>query len=558
MTPSWDPDDSVKALTRSLSQYDFARASELVSLFVVHLRHRTERYAEGDARELRRALQKHRQFRLLRIATDALIQSDNGSYLTRVAHAQALIETGSLTAAGAVLKALLQETLEAKEGDGPQRLSAGTAYFEACGLVGRMHKQRYVEANAPGVAVNDDALRLALEAYRAIYEKNPSNSECWWHGVNVVALATRAKIDGVALEHPIDIEKIAAELIEAVSAAHADGKASMWDYAVALEACLATDAPGKAFRWCDLYLAHPSVHAFELGSTLRQLKTIWRVPERAELVAELVTRIDDKLLTLPGSSIELNASEAGAELRRLAGAERAGFVHGETYRTGLLRAQSIARITPRSAKELRTGGTGVLVNARELRPELPDECVLLTCSHVVSDASATWQYAMCFSQAKVEFLFGATEGAEPFTTEIEAVLWQADAKLDACLLRLKALPEGVRPCPVRKLTSVDLETIDRVFIAGYPLGEALEGRLQFSLYDNLVIDRSPSALQYRAATLPGSSGSPVFDIKWEMLALHQRGHEMLPRLSGNGEHEANEGKLLSAIAQALPSRFNAP
>ena len=86
---------------------------------------------------------------------------------------------------------------------------------------------------------------------------------------------------------------------------------------------------------------------------------------------------------------------------------------------------------------------------------------------------------------------------------------------------------------------------------GHPLG----GTLSFSISDNLLIDYADPKIQYRAPTNPGSSGSPVFDANWDLLALHHAGHEtLMPKLDGTGVHAANEGLSFRAIAKAVARR----
>ena len=61
-------------------------------------------------------------------------------------------------------------------------------------------------------------------------------------------------------------------------------------------------------------------------------------------------------------------------------------------------------------------------------------------------------------------------------------------------------------------------------------------------------------MHYRTPTEPGSSGSPVFNSKWEVVALHHAGSQNAPRLHGRGEYQANEAITLRAICQAIAVR----
>ena len=84
-------------------------------------------------------------------------------------------------------------------------------------------------------------------------------------------------------------------------------------------------------------------------------------------------------------------------------------------------------------------------------------------------------------------------------------------------------------------------------------GHAEGGTLSFSLGDNRLVDRNERFFQYRAPTVSGSSGSPVFNLAWELIAVHNRGGYSLPRLSQEGTHEANQGSSVFAIRQAIQS-----
>lgn len=87
---------------------------------------------------------------------------------------------------------------------------------------------------------------------------------------------------------------------------------------------------------------------------------------------------------------------------------------------------------------------------------------------------------------------------------------------------------------------------------------------QIVLRENRLLNRDPTTLHYVADTNPGSSGSPVFNDQWEVIALHHWGEPHLVEHGPNGQRlgrELNEGIRVSAIAsqleQALP-QLDAP
>ena len=78
-------------------------------------------------------------------------------------------------------------------------------------------------------------------------------------------------------------------------------------------------------------------------------------------------------------------------------------------------------------------------------------------------------------------------------------------------------------------------------ILGHPEGKDMV----VSLQDNKVLKVVDSKLRYRTPTLRGSSGSPVFNQQWELVALHH-----------GSVAKANEGILIGAILKAIRRKLN--
>ena len=72
-----------------------------------------------------------------------------------------------------------------------------------------------------------------------------------------------------------------------------------------------------------------------------------------------------------------------------------------------------------------------------------------------------------------------------------------------------AISLAERPCEVR----------DRVLIIQHPGGS----HKAIGLYHNLVTSVTETRIQYLTDTMPGSSGSPVFDNDWNLVAVHHSG-----------------------------------
>ncbi|BDA43796.1 Uncharacterized protein y4fB [Coccomyxa sp. Obi] len=85
---------------------------------------------------------------------------------------------------------------------------------------------------------------------------------------------------------------------------------------------------------------------------------------------------------------------------------------------------------------------------------------------------------------------------------------------------------------------------------------------QVALRENKIISKkSPDVLLYQSDTAPGSSGSPVFNDQWQVVALHSRGVRKqsgdsngvakTSTVPADGKYEANLGVRISAIVKAL-------
>ncbi len=89
---------------------------------------------------------------------------------------------------------------------------------------------------------------------------------------------------------------------------------------------------------------------------------------------------------------------------------------------------------------------------------------------------------------------------------------------------------------------------DHVTIIQHPLG----GPKQVAITANQVVNLFEHRLQYTTDTQPGSSGSPVFDDRWKVIALHHAGGNMISNSRGDRMF-ANEGILASHILKAIGS-----
>ncbi|MHA6697432.1 trypsin-like peptidase domain-containing protein [Chryseobacterium sp. A321] len=104
-----------------------------------------------------------------------------------------------------------------------------------------------------------------------------------------------------------------------------------------------------------------------------------------------------------------------------------------------------------------------------------------------------------------------------------------------------------------ELKEIEIAQNDFVNIIQHPGGEMK----QISLYHNIVTNTSERVVQYLTDTLKGSSGSPVFNSDWEVVALHHSaggnkpGEPVLPE----GIKSRNEGIFINKIIQFVKDNY---
>jgi len=506
----------VQAVVDSATRYERDRAGQQVGALIDFIR-REEKLDEALALKALYPLQANRWFDLLQPLADALIQSEQDSFTVRKLYGQALIEQGAISAAIPFLEKLMDDCPDDLPDDA-----------EAHGLVGRAYKQSYVNGHGLSPTRRERLMRKAIEHYDA----------GTWRGINAVALRARAARDGIAGFSPAnDVAE------ETLATAVASG--DHWSYATAAEACIALGRWKEALEWLDRYLAHPLTDAFAVGSTLRQFTEVWQLASLGYEGAAILEVLRAGLLRRGGGARIDHAGgdescEADSMLQLVLGADRYRTL--EWYRTGLDRSRAVARLGRETSKGL---GTGFLVHERDLDPAAGDGWLLITNAHVLSP-----DYRNALRAEKAVVTFEALDGGAQ-TYRIGEILWSSlPDKLDATIARLDRNPDGVTPIPVA--TSLpERDENARLYVIGHPLG----GTLSFSIDDNLLIDYDDPRVHYRSPTDPGSSGSPVFDCDWSLVALHHAGSRTMTRLHGEGgTYEANEGLYIGAIAKAFRER----
>lgn len=547
---AWDPNTDLDKLNAAFDLRDKAAASSLCDDLSERIYATAEPYPENPAKKLLSTLRRKRCFAQMEKLADAFIQTGAGSNAVRRLYAQALLDQGHFTAALLVLDKLVESTENIDSVENA----------EARGLLGRAYKQLYMNAKQSNIKRNQKWLDEAAKFYYGPYQHNPEAFA--WHGINVVALADRAVRDQVPLIAPgIPLPTtLAQEILQRVEAKDAVDTANMWDYGTAAEASIALGKADDGLRWIRQYVKNQAADAFEFASTLRQLEEVWNLPrshdpERRANEEAILSMLRATILEREGGTIEHTAAgvrdelqELGhADLQRVFGADR--FHSLDWYRTGLARCACVARIgRPMSSRGI---GTGFLIQGTTLHPSLGDELYLLTNSHVVSPKPEV-SFALTPSEAVLSF--EGLPGAEGKSWTIKKTVFTSPVgEFDATLLQLDRPVEGAIGYPLApSLPRMDSQP--RAYIVGHPQG----GGLSFSLQDNLLLDWDEHKVHYRTPSEPGSSGSPVFDDQWRLIALHHAGKSDMRKLHGQpGTYEANEGINIQAIVARIRAVLDA-
>lgn len=167
--------------------------------------------------------------------------------------------------------------------------------------------------------------------------------------------------------------------------------------------------------------------------------------------------------------------------------------------TGTIKARAVARVlTPNGM------GSGFLISAHNL---------FLTNNHVLENAAVA-------ADSKFQFNYQLTRAGLPDTAiefEADAATFQTSVTDDWSVVRLTG--DAAKLFGYLELKEAKVDIDDFVNIIQHPGGEYK----QIGLYHNLVTSANDDVIQYLTDTLPGSSGSPVFNSDWEVVALHHSG-----------------------------------
>lgn len=218
---------------------------------------------------------------------------------------------------------------------------------------------------------------------------------------------------------------------------------------------------------------------------------------------------------------------------------------------GLTAARSVGYVTAalfRNGERTRATsfGTGWLIA----------DDLLITCDHVacagLGDEASPGDFQRQAASTTVEFGFDAEDTFEDRVTGLSLI--HRNKLLDYAVLKLPRLPTGqrepLRLCPAGiKVTPDDPAAVN---IVQHP-----ERRpKQLAIRNNAVAAARDHDLAYFTDTSGGSSGSPVCNDDWEVVALHKQSNQSFGKLSYQGRETfwINVGTQIHHIIEDLRSK----
>jgi V8-like Glu-specific endopeptidase len=174
--------------------------------------------------------------------------------------------------------------------------------------------------------------------------------------------------------------------------------------------------------------------------------------------------------------------------------------------------------------------------------------LFLTNAHVLPDAETAARSAVVFGDEAT--LDGALP--HPERVEITAEVFLASEALDYALVSLAPESEAGRPLAAYGRLPLgarggDARRFEPVSIIQHPGG----GPKAIAMRSSVVMGRAGDGLYYTTDTSAGSSGAPVLDRDWQVVALH---HRAVPHPTMRGAVLANRGVPIPAIRADLEAR----
>ena len=176
---------------------------------------------------------------------------------------------------------------------------------------------------------------------------------------------------------------------------------------------------------------------------------------------------------------------------------------------------------------------------------------LMTNNHVIPNAEVAAKAQIEFNYEEDEF--GNARKVARYNLDATTLQVSSFVRLDYSYVRVKDNPAN----PLQQWGYLEVDIFSEpqkgapTFIIQHPDGK----RKQIALYDNEILSVWNDLVFYTTGTREGSSGSPVFNADWKVIALHRAGMNEEDgglQIDADGTYaSANEGVLMSTIYRDL-------
>ena len=225
-----------------------------------------------------------------------------------------------------------------------------------------------------------------------------------------------------------------------------------------------------------------------------------------------------------------SGATAPAQLEKILG-DKSTLVSISYLELGLIRARSVVRIKRADG----SSGTGFMTTGG----------ILITNNHVLPDDASLVGTVVQFNYQRT--VAGLDAPLDQFDIDT-AVPLRTSKDNDWSAVRIKGDASKWGELEMKPMT---VKVGDHVNIIQHPGG----AQKQISFVANVVAFVGGGRVQYLTDTLPGSSGSPVFDTDWNLIALHHSGGWLTePNAATKSTYYRNEGIAIDTIIQDLAAK----
>jgi endonuclease G len=220
------------------------------------------------------------------------------------------------------------------------------------------------------------------------------------------------------------------------------------------------------------------------------------------------------------------------------------FVNVGFLAQGAKTARSVGRVAFRSGQPL---GSGFLIGAG----------LFITNHHVISRSEMAEQLAIEFDYELD--LVGRPRAVTRFMIDSSVFVTDPVTGLDYTVLAIGQRLDGELPLETFGFSPIS-DASDKHMLGEFAnIVQHPQGRFkEVVLRENRLVSRSDVALHYLADTERGSSGSPVYNSEWRVIALHHWGGPWIQETDEQGRPlvDVNEGVRISSIVKNLRNRQN--